>query len=224
MLKKMVVMILAALWLTGIGLTSLMDPAAEALRKGDRGSEVSQVQTRLKDWDFYKGRVDGIFGSLTDAAVKAFQRKNGLYPDGIVGSRTAEKIGVSLPSLKTAKRTNPAKNNVYLLAQLVYGEARGEPYSGKVAVAAVVLNRVDSSKFPNSIAGVIYQPGAFSVVDDGQINLAPDAESLRAARDALNGYDPSGGSLYYYNPAKTTNRFMLSRPVMAVIGGHRFCR
>ena len=112
--------------------------------------------------------------------------------------------------------------NLYLLARLVYGEARGEPYKGQVAVAAVVLNRVKSSQFPNSVSGVIYQSGAFSVVNDGQINLTPDETAIKAARDAMNGYDPTNGCLYYYNPAKTTNQWMLSKPVLLVIGNHSF--
>lgn len=225
MLKKIVCMLATALLLMSTAmLPVLLENSAEAVKKGDRGSEIIKIQTRLKDWDYYKGRVDGIFGVLTEAAVREFQRKNGLYPDGVVGSKTAAKIGVYLPSLTAAKRSNPGKNDVQLLARLVHAESRGEPYKGKVAVAAVVLNRVKSPKFPNSIAGVIYQPGAFTVVADGQINLSPDAESLRAARDALNGMDPSGGAIYYYNPKKTWNRFMLSRPVVAVIGNHRFCK
>ena len=185
-------------------------------------SEIIEIQTRLKNWGYYSGTVDGIFGSRTTAAVKYFQSKNGLVVDGIVGSRTAEKLGIQLGSTKTSGSTDSG-SNVYLLAKLVYGEARGESYKGQVAVAAVVLNRVDSPLFPNTIAGVIYQKGQFSVVADGQINLAPDTTALNAARDALNGWDPSGGCLYYYNPAKTSNRFLLSRPTVTVIGEHVFC-
>ncbi len=181
-------------------------------------SEIIEIQRRLKSWGYYTGNVDGIFGSKTLAAVKYFQSKNGLVVDGIVGSRTAEKIGIQLSSTQAS-----GSSNVYLLAKLVYAEARGESYKGQVAVAAVVLNRVDSPLFPNTIAGVIYQRGQFSVVADGQINLSPDTTALNAARDALNGWDPSGGCLFYYNAAKTSNSYLLSRPVITVIGKHTFC-
>ena len=164
--------------------------------------------------------MDGIYGAATTAAVKYFQRSNGLTADGIVGNRTAEKLGMTLSSSPQAD----VSQDVYLLARAVYGEARGEPYRGKVAVAAVILNRVSSAEFPNTVHGVIYQKGAFSIVADGQINLAPDAEALAAAKDALNGVDPTGGCLFYYNPAKTKNEYMLSKPVFTVIGNHAFCK
>ena len=141
--------------------------------------------------------------------------------DGIVGSKTAEKLGMQLGKDKDSSTSQP---DVYLLARVVYGEARGEPYRGKEAVAAVVLNRMKSPDFPNTMAGVVYQKGAFSIVDDGQINLTPDEEALRAARDALNGVDPTGGCTFYYNPDKTSNKYMLSKPVVTVIGNHRFCK
>lgn len=197
---------------------------ADSLRRGSTGQLVTQVQTKLKRWGYYTGAVDGIFGKSTEAAVRAFQRKNGLTVDGIVGPRTAAALGISL-SGGTSSNTNTgsSNSNLYLLARLVHGEARGEPYRGKVAVAAVVLNRVRSASFPNTLAGVIYQSGAFDAVSDGQINLAPDQESINAARDALNGWDPTGGCLYYYNPRTATSRWMLSRPVRLYIGNHAFC-
>ena len=182
--------------------------------------EIRAVQKKLKNWGYYSGAVDGIYGEKTTAAVKYFQRKNGLTADGIVGARTAEKLGMSLGSASK----EDVSQDVYLLAKAVYGEARGEPYRGQVAVAAVILNRVKSSEFPNSIHGVIYQKGAFSIVADGQINLAPNAEALSAAQDALNGVDPTGGCLFYYNPKKTNNGYMLSKPVYTVIGNHSFCK
>ncbi len=129
---------------------------------------------------------------------------------------------MSLSSGSAASSTT--SSDVYLLAKVVYGESRGESYTGKVAVAAVVLNRVESSSFPNTIAGVVYQNGAFSIVADGQINLNPDDVALSAARDAMNGWDPSGGALFYYNPSKTTNSWMLSKPVICTIGDHVFCK
>lgn len=173
--------------------------------------------------------MDGIFGSQTEEAVRYFQRKNGLAVDGVVGPDTARALGMSLTGGSTSSSgsssgTSSSSGDIYLLARCVYGEARGEPYKGQVAVAAVILNRTKNSGFPNSIAGVIYQPGAFSVVADGHINLSPDETALRAARDAMNGWDPTGGCLYYYNPDKTSNAWMLSRPIALRIGDHVFCR
>jgi N-acetylmuramoyl-L-alanine amidase len=173
-------------------------PAA-ALKFGSSGDVVKEIQQRLKDWGYYKGKVDGYYGKETENAVIAFQKKHKITIVGIVGSQTAEKLGVSLSSGGSSATSG---SDVYLLAQLVYAEARGEPYKGQVAVAAVVLNRVENSKFPNSIAKVIYQPRAFSVVDDGQINLAPDQTALSAARDAINGWDPAGGALFYITPTR----------------------
>ncbi|MFZ5975259.1 MAG: spore cortex-lytic enzyme [Bacillota bacterium] len=223
---KAIGLIVATLLICVFILATVGDKNIEAvsLRPGNRGTVVTKIQQKLKDWGYYKGAVDGIYGLQTMYAVQDFQTKHGLTPDGVVGPATAAKLGVNLNPVKAATGATTGSTNVYLLAQLVHGEARGEPYTGKVAVAAVVLNRVDSAQFPNSVAGVIYQPGAFSVVADGQINLAPDADSLKAARDALNGWDPSNGCLFYYNPAKTTNKYMLSKPVLLVIGSHRFCR
>jgi N-acetylmuramoyl-L-alanine amidase len=194
-----------------------------ALRRGSTGDEVSAVQKRLKQWGYYSGAVDGIFGYATERAVRWFQEKNGLSVDGVVGEQTAAAMGLRLSSAVSAS-TKPASGDVYLLAQCIYSESRGEPYKGQVAVGAVVLNRVKSSAFPNSISGVIYQKGAFSAVDDGQINLTPNDSALKAARDAMNGWDPTGGCLYYYNPAKTSNRWIRSRPVVLRIGNHVFCK
>ena len=208
-------------------LISAMLPAAvlaENLRYGSRGDKVKELQQKLKRWGYYTGSIDGIFGSGTQAAVKNFQKKNGLTADGIVGPKTAAALGMNLMSSSSSSGSSSSSSgDLYLLARLVHGEARGEPYKGKVAVAAVVLNRVKSSSFPNTIAGVIYQRGAFDAVSDGQINMQPDNESIRAARDAMNGWDPSNGCLYYYNPKTATSRWMLSRPVLLRIGQHAFC-
>ena len=188
---------------------------------GSSGNEVIQIQTKLKRWGYYNGSVDGVYGSKTVAAVKWFQSKNGLTADGIAGPKTLAAMGIFSSSSSNSTTSN---SNLNLLARLVYGEARGEPYTGQVAVAAVVLNRVKSSKFPNSIAGVIYQPGAFDVVSDGQINMAPDSTAIKAARDALNGWDPSYGSIYYFNPNTATSKWIWSRPYVVTIGNHRFCK
>ena len=202
----------------------LLPLAADAavLKKGSKGDEVVTLQKKLKQWGYYSGAVDGIFGSGTQKAVEYFQRKNGLTADGVVGAKTAAALGMTL-SGATAAADSASDRSVRLLAACIYGESRGEPYKGQVAVGAVILNRVKSSKFPNSIAGVIYQPGAFDAVSDGQIDLGPNEAALRAARDAMNGYDPTYGCLYYYNPATTTNKWMLSKPVAVTIGHHVFC-
>lgn len=195
----------------------------EALSKyGSRGSEVTQIQTKLKRWGYYKGNVDGIYGSQTLEAVKYFQRKNGLVVDGIAGTKTLQAMGIFNSSSSSGSSTS--SSNLNLLARLVYGEARGEPYTGQVAVAAVVLNRVKSSSFPNTISGVIYQSGAFDVVKDGQINLSPNSTAIKAAQDALNGWDPSYGAIYYFNPSTATNKWIWSRPMTITIGNHRFCK
>lgn len=190
---------------------------------GSRGSEVTQIQTKLKRWGYYTGSIDGIYGSQTLSAVKYFQRKNGLAVDGIAGPKTLAAMGIYNSSGSSSSGANNS-SDLNLLSRLVYGEARGEPYSGQVAVAAVVLNRVKNSSFPNTIAGVIYQAGAFDVVSDGQINLTPNATAKKAAQDALNGWDPSYGALYYFNPKTATSAWIWSRPMTVTIGNHRFCK
>ena len=196
----------------------------QALSKyGSRGNEVTQIQTKLKRWGYYNGNIDGIYGSQTLEAVKYFQRKNGLAVDGIAGKNTLEAMGIFNSSGNSSGNVSNS-SDLNLLAKLVYGEARGEPYEGQVAVAAVVLNRVKNSNFPNTIAGVIYQRGAFDVVSDGQINLTPNATAKKAARDALNGWDPSYGAIYYFNPRTATSSWIWSRPHIITIGNHRFCK
>ena len=202
----------------------------EALSKyGSRGDEVKQIQEKLKRWGYYNGNVDGIYGSQTLAAVKSFQQKNGLTVDGIAGEKTLAAMGITSSSSSSSSSgsggsTNSNSSNVNLLARLIYGEARGESYTGQVAVGAVVLNRVKSSSFPNTISGVIYQAGAFDAVSDGQINLTPDSTAKKAAQDALNGWDPSYGAIYYFNPSTATNKWIWSRPMTVTIGKHRFCK
>ncbi|NLM33885.1 MAG: spore cortex-lytic enzyme [Clostridiales bacterium] len=202
-----------------------MEVDAATYSYGSRGSVVREIQTRLKRWGYYKGSVDGIYGYATLAAVKQFQRKNKLSVDGVVGNKTLAALGINTGSASknTAATSNTNNQNVMLLARLINGEARGEPYEGQVAVGAVVLNRTRDPRFPNTIAGVIYQPGAFTAIVDGQIHAEIQQSSINAARDALNGWDPSGGAVFYYNPAKTTNKWIWSRPVLKVIGKHRFC-
>ena len=189
---------------------------------GSRGEEVKQIQTKLKRWGYYKGNIDGIYGSETQTAVRYFQRKNGLTVDGIAGKATLNAMGIYTSSSSSNATSN--SSDVNLLARLIYGEARGEPYTGQVAVGAVVMNRVKNSSFPNTISGVIYQSGSFDVVSDGQINLSPNSSAKKAAQDAINGWDPSYGAIYYFNPKTATNKWIWSRPVTIVIGNHRFCK
>ena len=191
---------------------------------GSRGSEVTQIQTKLKRWGYYKGGIDGIYGSQTLEAVKYFQRKNGLKVDGIAGKQTLEAMGIMNSTNTSSGSSSSYQNNLNLLARVVYGEARGEPYTGQVAVAAVVLNRVKNSNFPNTVSGVVYQKGAFDAVADGQINLTPNSTAKKAAQDALNGWDPTYGAIYYFNPKTATNKWIWSRPMTVTIGNHRFCK
>lgn len=186
-------------------------------KRGSRGTEVRNIQSRLSAWGYNPGSVDGIYGAKTEAAVKSFQQKHGLTADGVAGPATLAKIG-----LPTGKSSN-YQSNVNLLARVISGEARGESYTGQVAIAAVVLNRVKHSSFPSSIAGVVYQPGAFTAVSDGQINITPSQSCYNAARDALNGWDPTGGSIYYYNPNTATNSWIRTRTIITRIGKHVFC-
>ncbi len=191
---------------------------------GSRGSEVTQIQTKLKRWGYYTGNIDGIFGTLTLNAVKYFQRKNGLTVDGIAGTKTLQAMGIYNSSGNSTSSNSTNSGDLNLLARTVYAEARGEPYAGQVAIAAVVLNRVKSSSFPNTVSGVVYQSGAFTSVSDGQINLTPNQTAYNAASDALNGWDPSYGSIYYFNPNTATNAWIWSRPYVVTIGKHRFCK
>ena len=222
---KTVCIMLALVLLVSCVALFLISTTADAavIKQGSSGETVRKIQTKLKNWGYYTGSVDGIFGSKTLAAVKYFQRKNGLVVDGIVGTKTAAAMGISLSSSSGGTGSGTTSNsNLYLLACCIYGEARGESYTGKVAIAAVVLNRVKSSSFPNTISGVIYQPGAFTAVSDGQINLGTNDECIRAAQDALNGWDPTYGCIYYYNPETATSKWIFSRQTVITIGKHVF--
>ena len=195
----------------------------EVLSKiGSRGDEVRKIQTKLKSLGFFSGTVDGIYGTKTQSAVKKFQQSVGIAADGVAGPKTLLYLG--LGSSSGTSTGGYSSSDVYLLAKVIAAEARGESYTGQVAVGAVVLNRVDSSSFPDTVAGVVYQSGAFSAVTDSNWSVSPDATSRKAAQDAINGWDPSGGALYYYNPAKTSNKWIRTRPVITTIGRHVFCR
>ena len=184
---------------------------------GSQSEEVRRIQTKLKNWGYYEGQIDGIFGSKTKKAVIAFQKKNGLTADGIAGKNTLAAMGIY-----GADDSNNS-SDYSLLARIISAEARGEPYMGQVAVGAVVLNRVEHPSFPDTLSGVVYQQGAFSCLYDGQFNEPISESAYKAATDAINGLDPSGGAIYYYNPQKSTNKWIFSRPIITTIGSHRFC-
>lgn len=219
-LSLIVFLLLLTIVLTSVAANDTTVSAA-SVKQGQKGQVVKTIQTKLKDKGYYSGSIDGVFGAKTLAAVKSFQKASGLKVDGVVGPKTAAKLGVSLSGSSSSSGTS--SNDVNLLARCIYGEARGEPYTGKVAVAAVILNRTKHSSFPNTISGVIYQPGAFTAVDDGQINLGTNDECLRAAQDAMNGWDPTYGCIYYYNPKTATNQWIRGRKVVTTIGKHVFC-
>lgn len=200
------------------------DMAVETIAKLEKVeaavANTKEVQARLKKWGYYTGSVDGINGPKTISAVKKFQKRYGLTQDGIVGPLTAAKMGLSVGSGASSNKYN--SNDRYLLAKVIYAEARGESYTGQVAIAAVVLNRVEDSRFPNTVAGVIYQPWAFTAVNDGQINLEPNQKAYQAADDALNGWDPTYGSVYYYNPQTATSKWIFTTKKVTQIGKHVF--
>ncbi len=224
----LLLVVIVALILLALNAYDFNSPTAEAatvLKKGSTGSEVRTLQTKLKNWGYYSGSVDGIYGSRTVSAVKYFQRVNGLSVDGVVGKKTASALGMTLSGTENSSSgvNSYSSSDLYLLARVVYSEARGEPYLGQVAVAAVVLNRVKSSEFPNTISGVVYQPWAFTAVNDGQINLTPNETAKKAARDAMNGWDPTYGCLFYYNPRTATSTWIRQKEIHLEIGSHVFC-
>lgn len=197
---------------------------AVTYRQGSTGEQVRVIQDKLKRWGYYDGQVDGIYGSGTRQAVAKFQRKNGLAVDGVAGPNTLRALGMSVSgSSGSGSGTSAVDHDVALLARVISAEARGEPYAGQVAVGAVILNRVEHPSFPSTLAGVVYQPGAFSCMDDGQIDQPVAESARRAAQEALNGSDPSGGAIYYFNPDTATSSWIWSRPLITVIGRHRFC-
>ena len=197
-------------------LTLIQQVGAVTFQRGSSGDTVTAIQQKISDWGYYNGAIDGIYGSRTEAAVRYFQQKNGLAVDGKAGPATLAALGINAPSAG-------GNGDVYLLARLISAEARGEPYQGQVAVGAVVLNRMDHPSFPNTLSGVIYQRGAFTCLSDGQFDQPIADSAYQAARDALNGADPTGGAIYYFNPATATSKWIWSRPVLLIIGKHRFC-
>lgn len=194
-------------------------PTVDTLSKvGSSGTEVTQIQQALKDRGLFTVNVTGYYGTITQNAVRKFQQQQGLTIDGIAGPQTLRALGIMSGSVPTVTEAN-----INLLARIISAESRGEPYIGQVAVGAVILNRVEHPSFPDSLSGVIYQPGAFTAITDGQINQPVSDSAYNAAKDALNGWDPSGGAIYYYNPDRATSKWIFSRPIITLIGSHRFC-
>ncbi len=226
--KKMLLMITVILaFLISLSAARVLLAQPPNLYWGSTGKDVINLQTKLKQWGYYKGVVDGNFGASTAAAVKEFQRKNGISADGVVGPGTWSALGIGgkpRPVTYQPSRGVSARDDVTLLARLITAEAGSESYTGQVAVGAVILNRVASSQFPNTLAGVIYQPGAFESVSNGTANQAPFESSLRAAQDAMNGWDPTGGAVFFWNPSKPVTPWIWSRQIITTIGKHVFAR
>lgn len=185
---------------------------------GSSGKEVTAIQERLKERGLFNDSVTGYYGEKTRQAVLRFQKQQGISQTGTAGPVTLRALGISIGAVPAA-----TEQNINLLARIISAEARGEPYVGQVAVGAVILNRIEHPSFPDTLSGVIYENGAFTAIVDGQFNEPVADSAYNAARDALNGWDPTGGCVYYYNPAKTSNAYMHSRPTVTVIGSHRFC-
>ena len=226
--KRLCALLCTILLLNTLVLAFAQSALAVSYRQGDSGSAVTTIQTKLKRWGYFDGPVDGIYGSKTSKAVRSFQRKNGLTADGVAGPATLKALGMEQTSQnsgssQTGSSGGNASGDVALLAKVISAEARGEPYDGQVAVSAVILNRIAHPSFPNTLAGVVYEPGAFTCMVDGQIDQPIASSAYQAARDALNGADPSGGAIYYFNPVTATSAWIWSRPLLTVIGKHRFC-
>ncbi len=226
---KIIAIVLMVFSMGVVGIQALSSQPTETVayaavyKQGSSGQTVKTIQTKLKNWGYYKGSVDGIFGPKTKEAVKYFQRKNNLTVDGIVGNKTLKALGISSTS-SSGSSSGYSDSDINLLARLIYGEARGESYVGQVAVGAVVMNRIKSASFPNTMSGVIYQSYAFTAVNDGQINLTPNATARKAALDAINGWDPTYGAIYYYNPAVATSQWIFTRQTTVTIGNHVFAK
>ena len=220
--KRLCALLCTILLLNTLVLGFAQSALAASYRQGDSGSAVTTIQTKLKRWGYFDGPVDGVYGSKTTKAVRSFQQKNGLTADGVAGPATLKALGMEQTSQNSGSSRN-ASGDVALLAKVISAEARGEPYDGQVAVGAVILNRIAHPSFPNTLAGVVYEPGAFTCMVDGQIDQPIASSAYQAARDALNGADPSGGAIYYFNPVTATSAWIWSRPLLTVIGKHRFC-
>lgn len=226
--RSKLVFALTILFLLNIAIILFAQSASAATYKqGAQGKPVKEIQQILKKQGIYTGSIEGIYGSRTASAVKAFQKSVGIAVDGICGPVTLKYLG--LQHLSSGGGTGGGSsssynNNLALLAKLISAEARGEPYNGQVAVGAVIMNRIKHPSFPSTLSGVIYQPRAFTATDDGQINEPIVDSAFRAAADALNGWDPTSGCIYYFNPSTATSSWIWSRPQVMTIGKHIFCK
>lgn len=217
---KTAIIVLTALTLLAVASLITKDDSQTVLSQiGSSGAEVRAIQEKLKERGLFTVGVTGYYGEQTKNAVLKFQKQQGIKQTGVAGPATLKALGISIGSMPAATSAN-----VNLLARIISAEARGEPYTGQVAVGAVILNRIQHPSFPDTLSGVIYQNGAFTAIVDGQFNQPISDSAYKAAKDALNGWDPTGGCIYYYNPAKTSNAFMHSKPTLMVIGSHRFCK
>ena len=222
--RKKLILAIAVIFAANIFIIALVQYAsADLYKRGSSGDTVREIQTRLQNWGYYNGAVDGVYGSGTEEAVRLFQRKNGLSVDGQVGNQTLAALGITPSSSGNSGNQTASDSDLYLLARVISAEARGEPYNGQVAVGAVILNRIKHPSFPNSLSEVIYQPWAFTCINDGQFDQPVAESAYRAAQDALNGWDPSYGAIYYFNPNTATSAWIWSRPLIVQIGKHRFC-
>ena len=221
--KRLCALLCTILLLNTLVLGFAQSALAASYRQGDSGSAVTTIQTKLKRWGYFDGPVDGVYGSKTTKAVRSFQQKNGVAGPATLKALGMEQTSQNSGSSQTGSSGGNASGDVALLAKVISAEARGEPYDGQVAVGAVILNRIAHPSFPNTLAGVVYEPGAFTCMVDGQIDQPIASSAYQAARDALNGADPSGGAIYYFNPVTATSAWIWSRPLLTVIGKHRFC-
>ncbi|MBP3855375.1 MAG: cell wall hydrolase [Ruminiclostridium sp.] len=216
---KMLLVLTAIVLCAAVANSSQPEKALPAYsRTGSSGTEVEEIQRVLKERGLFNGEITGYYGEQTRQAVTRFQKQQGLGQTGIADEETLKRLGITIGVVPDATEAN-----VNLLARMISAEGRGEPYIGQVAIGAVICNRIEHPSFPDTLAGVLYQNGAFSALYDGQFDQPVADSAYAAARDALAGWDPTGGAIYYYNPDKTSNRFIYSRPVITVIGDHRFC-
>lgn len=223
MKKSISILLMVILSISVISVLYLETSNAQTLAWGSSGEDVRLAQSKLKQWGYLDGSIDGTFGQSTYDAVIKFQKANGLTADGAIGPQTRAALGMPV---KTPQTTVPASrgvsrsDDIHLLARTIHAESKGEPYVGQVAVGAVILNRMRHPSFPNTMAGVVYQPCAFEPVKNGAINEAPSDSAYNAARDALNGWDPTGGAIYFWNPATATSQWIWSRKITLTIGEH----
>ncbi|MVP01966.1 MULTISPECIES: cell wall hydrolase [Paenibacillus] len=211
-MKKLPIVLSAAVCAVGFA-SAAPSVSAMSLSTGTQSEHVLDLQERLDALGYFNAGVTGYYGAVTKDSVAKFQRAYGLPADGQADSRTIAKL---------KQTAAPQTDALEQMARIIYAEARGESYQGQVAIGAVVINRVQSNSFPDSIPGVIHQRGQFSAVRDGQYAMKPNASAYQAARAALNGSDPTSGALFYYNPDIATSAWSKARPAKTVIGNHVF--